>query len=50
VLDRIAEAMAPDGLLFLGAGETVLGQSEAFEADRALRGFYRLKGWRDAQG
>ncbi|QJU59615.1 protein-glutamate O-methyltransferase CheR [Sphingomonas sp. AP4-R1] len=48
VLDRIAGAMAPDGLLFLGAGETVLGQSEAFEADRSLRGFYRLKGWQKA--
>jgi chemotaxis protein methyltransferase CheR len=45
VLDRIAAAMTPDGLLFMGAGETVLGQSDAFEADRTLRGFYRLKGW-----
>ncbi|MDO6413250.1 protein-glutamate O-methyltransferase CheR [Sphingomonas sp. BIUV-7] len=49
VLDRIAQSMAPDGLLFLGAGETVLGQSDAFEADRELRGFYRLKGWQAAQ-
>jgi chemotaxis protein methyltransferase CheR len=48
VLARIAAVMAPDGLLFLGAGETVLGQSEAFEADRTLRGFYRLTGWQKA--
>jgi chemotaxis protein methyltransferase CheR len=50
VLDKVASAMAPDGLLFLGAGETVLGQSDAFESDRQLRGFYRLKGWQAAQG
>jgi chemotaxis protein methyltransferase CheR len=50
VLDRIASAMAPDGLLFLGAGETVLGQSDAFEADRVLRGFYRRKGWLNGVG
>ncbi|PZU07476.1 protein-glutamate O-methyltransferase CheR [Sphingomonas sp.] len=43
VLEHIAAAMTPDGLLFLGAGETVLGQSDAFEADRTLRGFYRPK-------
>lgn len=42
VLDRLASALAPDGLLMLGAGETVLGQSEAFQPDPALRGLYRL--------
>jgi chemotaxis protein methyltransferase CheR len=49
VLARIAQVMAPDGLLFLGAGETVLGQSDDFEADRTLRGFYRLTGWQKSQ-
>ena len=41
VLDRLAEAMAPDGMLVLGAGETMLGQSDAFDANPALRGVYR---------
>jgi len=41
VLDRLAAAIAPDGLLMLGAGETVLGQTDAFQPDMALRGFYR---------
>lgn len=41
VLDRLASAIAPDGLLMLGAGETVLGQSDAFQPDPALRGLYR---------
>lgn len=50
VLDRIAAAMPSDGLLFLGAGETVLGQSDAFVSDPNIRGFYRPKGWRGPQG
>lgn len=41
VLDRLASALAPDGMLVLGAGETVLGQTEAFTPDPALRGIYR---------
>lgn len=41
VLDRIADAIAPDGLLMLGAGETLLGQADAFEPDPLLRGLYR---------
>ena len=40
--DRLASAIAPDGALMLGAGETVIGQTERFAADRANRGFYRL--------
>lgn len=44
VLDRIAGAMAKDGLLFLGAGEAVLDQCDAFDADPDLRGFYRRRG------
>ena len=41
VLDRLASAIAPDGMLILGAGETVLGQTEAFTPDPQLRGTYR---------
>ena len=42
VFDRIAGAMAPDGWLMLGAGETVIGQTGRFEADTAARGLYCL--------
>jgi len=42
VLDRLASAIAPDGMLILGAGETVLGQTDAFIPDPQLRGIYRL--------
>ena len=41
VFDRIAHAMAPDGYLMLGAGETVIGQTRRFEADQEARGLYR---------
>jgi chemotaxis protein methyltransferase CheR len=40
--DRLADALAPDGALMLGAGETVIGQTRRFAADRSVRGFYRL--------
>ena len=40
--ERLASALAPDGALMLGAGETVIGQTERFAADRGNRGFYRL--------
>jgi chemotaxis protein methyltransferase CheR len=39
--DRIASAMAGDGWLMLGAGETVIGQTERFGADIEARGLYR---------
>lgn len=39
--DRIAAAIAPDGYLMLGAGETVIGQTDSFVADPELRGLYR---------
>ena len=42
VFDRIASAMAGDGYLMLGAGETVIGQTRRFEADSDARGLYRL--------
>lgn len=44
VFERIASAMATDGCLMLGAGETVIGQTRRFEADTAARGLYRLAG------
>jgi len=42
--DRLASAMAPDGALMLGAGETVIGQTKRLAADRECRGLYRLTG------
>ena len=39
--DRLASALAPDGWLMLGAGETVIGQTERFGADVDARGLYR---------
>ena len=41
VFSTLARAMRPGGLLVLGAGETVIGQSEMFEAASEWRGFYR---------
>jgi chemotaxis protein methyltransferase CheR len=41
VFDRVAGAMAPDGWLMMGAGETVIGQTRKFEADPESRGLYR---------
>ena len=41
VLDRLASAIAPDGMLILGAGETLIGQTDAFTPDPHLRGIYR---------
>ena len=35
---RMAEAIAPDGTLMLGAGETVLGQTDRFLSDTECRG------------
>ena len=37
---RLTEAAAPDALLMLGAGETVIGQSEDFVPDLECRGLY----------
>jgi chemotaxis protein methyltransferase CheR len=41
VFERFAGAMASDGYLMLGAGETVIGQTRRFEADTEARGLYR---------
>ncbi len=40
--DRLASAMASDGVLMLGAGETVIGQTKRLASDRQCRGLYRL--------
>ena len=39
--ERLASALAPDGWLMLGAGETVIGQTDRFGADVDARGLYR---------
>jgi len=40
--ERLASAMASDGWLMLGAGETVIGQTRKLMADTKARGLYRL--------
>ena len=41
VFDRMTKALRPGGLLVLGAGETVIGQTDAFTPSESWRGFYR---------
>lgn len=40
VLERLAAALKPGGVLLLGAGETVIGQSESLRPCQRARGFY----------
>ncbi len=40
-LDNLRFALADDGLLILGAAETVFGQAEVFQPDPNCRGFYK---------
>jgi chemotaxis protein methyltransferase CheR len=40
VLNRLGQAMAPDGALLLGAAETVIGLTDALSPDPAHRGLY----------
>lgn len=44
VLDRLAEVARPGALLVLGAGETVIGQTEAFRPSPRFRGLYEPVG------
>jgi len=44
VLNRIARQMAADGILVLGAAETVIGLTEAFKPLADKRGLYALNG------
>ena len=44
VFERLASALRPGGLLVLGAGETVIGQTPAFEPSRRYRGMYEAIG------
>lgn len=41
VFDTLASAIRPGGLLALGAGETVIGQTDHFSPCERYRGFYR---------
>ena len=40
VLARLAQVLRPDGVLVLGAGETVIGQTDAFRPSQRFRGLY----------
>jgi chemotaxis protein methyltransferase CheR len=42
--ERLASAMAEDGWLMMGAGETVIGQTNKLGADINARGLYRIVG------
>jgi chemotaxis protein methyltransferase CheR len=42
VLDTLARSLRPEGLLMLGAGETVIGQSDRFVPSRRFRGLYEV--------
>lgn len=44
VLASIADQMAPDGVLYLGGAETVLGITDRFAPVAGHRGMYQLKG------
>jgi chemotaxis protein methyltransferase CheR len=41
VFERLCHGITPDGILMLGAGETVLGQTRLFESNADARGLYR---------
>ena len=41
VFARLAAVIAADGVLMLGAGETVIGQTDAFVSDYEARGLFR---------
>jgi chemotaxis protein methyltransferase CheR len=47
VFGHLSKAIKPDGILVLGAAETVIGQSDAFSPSREFRGFYELANQRE---
>ena len=42
VMNRLAQSMNPGGFLMLGAAETVIGLTQAFESAQDRRGLYKL--------
>jgi chemotaxis protein methyltransferase CheR len=42
VFERLARSLRPGGLLVLGAGETVIGQTDAFRPSARFRGLYEV--------
>ena len=50
VLDGLARLLPPDGVLFLGGAETVLGITDRFKPMEGQRGTYRLTNAGDSQG
>lgn len=44
ILNRIAQQLAPDGYLVLGAAETVIGITDEFEPVTSARGLYMRRG------
>lgn len=42
ILGRVASVMAPDGVLYLGGAETVLGVSDRFQPVRGQQGVYEV--------
>lgn len=44
VFSRLAQVLRPGGLLVLGAGETVIGQTDAFRPSQTYRGLYEPTG------
>ncbi len=49
IFDRLAKLLEPDGVLLLGAAETVVGISDAFKPYPDRRGLYQVNGDRTAR-
>jgi len=49
ILDDLSRALAPDGALYLGSAETVLGVTAAFQPTPGARGLYRRAPTQTAQ-
>jgi chemotaxis protein methyltransferase CheR len=50
IFGRLAKTLEPDGMLLLGAAETVVGISDAFRPHADRRGLYLLNEKKVAQG